>query len=98
MAGYRRRRRRACTTGEGCDIGGAVDPIVKAAFTEQGFSLASKALQVLGGYGYTQEFAIEQTLRDSRIAMIYEGTNEIQANDLMLRKVLGDGGKVSPCC
>lgn len=71
-------------------------PIVKAAFTEQGFSLASKALQVLGGYGYTQEFAIEQTLRDSRIAMIYEGTNEIQANDLMLRKVLGDGGRFRP--
>ncbi|ANC81152.1 acyl-CoA dehydrogenase [Pseudomonas putida] len=68
-------------------------PIVKAAFTEQGFSLASQALQVFGGYGYTQEFAIEQTLRDSRIAMIYEGTNEIQANDLMLRKVLGDGGE-----
>ncbi|POG10945.1 acyl-CoA dehydrogenase [Pseudomonas putida] len=68
-------------------------PIIKAAFTEQGFSLASKALQVFGGYGYTQEFAIEQTVRDSRVAMIYEGTNEIQANDLLLRKVLGDGGE-----
>ena len=68
-------------------------PVIKADFTERGFSLASKALQVFGGYGYTQEFAIEQTLRDSRIAMIYEGTNEIQANDLLLRKVLGDGGK-----
>ena len=68
-------------------------PIIKAAFTEQGFSLASKALQVFGGYGYTQEFAIEQTLRDSRIAMIYEGTNEIQAIDLLVRKVLADGGQ-----
>ncbi|WP_349975034.1 acyl-CoA dehydrogenase family protein [Pseudomonas sp. WHRI 8519] len=68
-------------------------PVIKAAFTEQGFSLASKALQVFGGYGYTEEFAIEQTLRDSRVAMIYEGTNEIQANDLLLRKVLGDGGE-----
>ncbi|MCX2888491.1 acyl-CoA dehydrogenase family protein [Pseudomonas sp. DCB_BI] len=68
-------------------------PVVKAAFTEQGFHLASKALQVFGGYGYTCEFAIEQTLRDSRIAMIYEGTNEVQANDLLLRKVLGDGGE-----
>ncbi|WP_110972406.1 acyl-CoA dehydrogenase [Pseudomonas huaxiensis] len=68
-------------------------PIVKASFTEQGFSLASKALQVFGGYGYTGEFPIEQTLRDSRIAMIYEGSNEIQANDLLLRKVLGDGGE-----
>ncbi|MCI0914630.1 acyl-CoA dehydrogenase family protein [Pseudomonas putida] len=68
-------------------------PIVKAAFTDYGFSLSSKALQVFGGYGYTCEFAIEQVLRDSRIAMIYEGTNEIQANDLLLRKVLGDGGE-----
>ena len=67
-------------------------PVIKAAFTEQGFTLASKALQVFGGYGYTCEFSIEQTLRDSRIAMIYEGTNELQANDLLLRKVLGDGG------
>jgi len=50
-------------------------------------------LQVFGGYGYVAEFAIEQTLRDSRIAMIYEGSNEIQANDLLLRKVLGDGGQ-----
>lgn len=67
-------------------------PVIKAGFTEQGFTLASKALQVFGGYGYTCEFSIEQTLRDSRIAMIYEGTNEVQANDLLLRKVLGDGG------
>jgi len=68
-------------------------PIIKAAFTDYGFSLSSKALQVFGGYGYTCEFPIEQVLRDSRIAMIYEGTNEIQANDLLLRKVLGDGGE-----
>ncbi len=64
-----------------------------AFFTEQGFRLASNALQVFGGYGYVAEFAIEQTLRDNRIAMIYEGSNEIQANDLLLRKVLGDA-----CC
>lgn len=69
-------------------------PLVKAFFTEQGFRLASSALQVFGCYGYVQEYAIEQTLRDSRIAMIYEGSNEIQANDLLLRKVLGDGGAV----
>lgn len=67
-------------------------PVIKAFFTEQGFHLASEALQVFGGYGYTGEYAIEQTLRDSRIAMIYEGSNEIQANDLLLRKVLGDDG------
>ena len=69
-------------------------PVIKAFFTEQGFCLASNALQVFGGYGYVHEFAIEQTLRDSRIAMIYEGSNEIQANDLLLRKVLGDKGQV----
>ncbi|WP_061238273.1 acyl-CoA dehydrogenase [Ectopseudomonas composti] len=63
-------------------------PVVKASFTEQGFQLASQALQVFGGYGYCSEYPIEQTLRDSRIAMIYEGTNEIQANDLLLRKLL----------
>ncbi len=68
-------------------------PIIKAYFTEQGFRQASNALQVFGGYGYVTEFAIEQTLRDSRIAMIYEGSNEIQANDLLLRKVLGDRGQ-----
>ncbi|WP_295472413.1 acyl-CoA dehydrogenase family protein [uncultured Pseudomonas sp.] len=71
---------------------GLLTPIIKAYFTEQGFQQASRALQVFGGYGYVSEFAIEQTLRDSRIAMIYEGTNEIQANDLLLRKVLGDRG------
>ncbi|MFP3334548.1 acyl-CoA dehydrogenase family protein, partial [Pseudomonas sp. SIMBA_064] len=54
---------------------------------------ASDALQVFGGYGYVTESGIEQTVRDSRVAMIYEGTNEIQANDLLLRKVLGDGGE-----
>lgn len=66
-------------------------PVVKAWFTEQGFQLASQALQVFGGYGYCTEYPIEQTLRDSRIAMIYEGTNEIQANDLLLRKLLPAG-------
>lgn len=67
-------------------------PVAKAFFTENGFRSASAALQVLGGHGYVHENAIEQTLRDSRIAMIYEGTNEIQAIDLLLRKVIGDGG------
>ncbi|UQY36303.1 acyl-CoA dehydrogenase family protein [Pseudomonas fulva] len=71
---------------------GLLTPVIKAFFTDQGFQLASEALQVFGGYGYIGEYAIEQTLRDSRIAMIYEGSNEIQANDLLLRKVLGDNG------
>jgi len=73
-------------------LAGLLTPVIKAFFTDQGFHLASEALQVFGGYGYIGEYAIEQTLRDSRIAMIYEGSNEIQANDLLLRKVLGDDG------
>jgi len=63
-------------------------PVVKSLFTERGFELASDALQVFGGYGYVHEYRIEQTLRDSRITMIYEGTNQIQALDLLQRKVL----------
>jgi alkylation response protein AidB-like acyl-CoA dehydrogenase len=67
-------------------------PILKAACTEQGFHGASDCLQVFGGHGYVSEWGIEQNVRDARIAMIYEGTNEIQAIDLLMRKVLGDNG------
>jgi alkylation response protein AidB-like acyl-CoA dehydrogenase len=67
-------------------------PILKAACTEQGFHGASDCLQVFGGHGYVREWGIEQNLRDARIAMIYEGTNEIQAIDLLMRKVVADGG------
>lgn len=67
-------------------------PIAKALFTDLGHRSADEALQVWGGYGYVHEFGIEQTVRDSRIAMIYEGTNEIQAIDLVQRKLLDDGG------
>ncbi|MFZ4651369.1 MAG: acyl-CoA dehydrogenase family protein, partial [Rubrivivax sp.] len=67
-------------------------PVVKAFCTHHGFQAASAALQVFGGYGYVAEYGIEQTLRDARIAMVYEGTNEIQAIDLLQRKVLADGG------
>lgn len=66
-------------------------PVTKAFFTENGFLQASAALQVFGGHGYIHDNAIEQTMRDSRVAMIYEGTNEIQAIDLLVRKVIGDG-------
>lgn len=67
-------------------------PVVKALLTDQGFAAASAALQVLGGYGYVADYGVEQTLRDARIAMVYEGTNQIQAIDLLQRKVLADGG------
>ena len=68
-------------------------PVAKALFTELGHRSADEALQVWGGYGYVHDFGIEQTVRDSRIAMIYEGTNEIQAIDLVQRKLLPDGGR-----
>lgn len=74
-------------------IAALLTPIVKAFCTQRGFEGASEALQVFGGYGYTREFGIEQTLRDARIAMIYEGTNEIQAIDLVQRKLLADRGE-----
>lgn len=67
-------------------------PIVKAFCTHQGFHGPAAALGVWGGYGYVHEYGIEQTVRDARIAMIYEGTNEIQAIDLAQRKLLADGG------
>jgi alkylation response protein AidB-like acyl-CoA dehydrogenase len=69
-----------------------VTPVLKAALTDQAFHGASECLQVFGGHGYIREWGIEQIVRDSRVAMIYEGTNEIQAIDLLARKVLPDGG------
>jgi alkylation response protein AidB-like acyl-CoA dehydrogenase len=71
---------------------GLITPVLKAICTEQGFAGASRCLQVFGGHGYVKEWGIEQIVRDSRVTMIYEGTNEIQAIDLLARKVLADGG------
>ena len=67
-------------------------PVLKAAFTHQAFHGGSDCLQVFGGHGYVREWGVEQHVRDARVAMIYEGTNEIQAIDLLVRKVLADGG------
>ena len=69
-----------------------VTPVLKAACTQQAFEGASACLQVFGGHGYVREWGIEQHVRDARVTMIYEGTNEIQAIDLLLRKVLPDAG------
>ncbi len=66
-------------------------PILKAIFTQQAFYGGSECLQVFGGHGYVRESGIEQHVRDARVTMIYEGSNEIQAIDLLLRKVLPDG-------
>ena len=70
-----------------------VTPIMKSVFTHQAFHGGSDCLQVFGGHGYVREWGIEQIVRDARVAMIYEGTNEIQAIDLLVRKVLADGGQ-----
>lgn len=72
---------------------GLLTPICKAYCSEQGFNVSSSALQAHGGYGYCTEYGVEQFVRDTQIAMIYEGTNGIQAIDLVMRKVLKDGGK-----
>ena len=69
-----------------------VTPMMKAAFTHQAFHGGSDCLQVFGGHGYVREWGIEQIVRDARVAMIYEGTNEIQAIDLLVRKIMADGG------
>ncbi len=72
---------------------GLLTPIVKALLTDLGHRGADDALQIWGGYGYVHEYGIEQVVRDSRIAMVYEGTNEIQAIDLLMRKIADDRGE-----
>ncbi len=67
-------------------------PIVKAFLTDNAWIACSEALQVYGGHGYIAEWGMEQYVRDSRINMIYEGTNTIQSLDLLGRKVLMDNG------
>ncbi len=67
-------------------------PIVKAFFTDMGQESASHGVQVYGGHGFIREWGMEQLMRDSRITQLYEGTNGIQALDLIRRKLLGDGG------
>ena len=70
-------------------------PIVKAWFTDVGVELASTNVQVHGGMGFIEETGAAQHYRDIRIAPIYEGTNGIQANDLLSRKVVRDGGSAA---
>ncbi|QMV75360.1 acyl-CoA dehydrogenase C-terminal domain-containing protein [Comamonas piscis] len=67
-------------------------PILKAFLTDKGFDVTVLCQQVFGGHGYIHETGMEQYVRDARINMIYEGTNGIQALDLLGRKVLGDQG------
>jgi alkylation response protein AidB-like acyl-CoA dehydrogenase len=68
-------------------------PVVKAFITDNAWETTTLCQQVFGGHGYIAEWGMDQFVRDSRINMIYEGTNGIQALDLLGRKVLMDGGK-----
>jgi alkylation response protein AidB-like acyl-CoA dehydrogenase len=74
------------------DFVALLTPIVKAFFTDNAWIATSHCLQVFGGHGYIREWGMEQFVRDSRINMIYEGTNTIQSLDLLGRKVLSDNG------
>ena len=72
---------------------GLLTPVIKGVLTDQGFANTVMAQQVYGGHGYIAEHGMEQFVRDSRIAMIYEGANGIQALDLVGRKLPRDGGR-----
>jgi alkylation response protein AidB-like acyl-CoA dehydrogenase len=69
-----------------------ITPIVKAFLTDNGWIATSHCMQVYGGHGFIAEWGMEQYVRDSRINMIYEGTNTVQSLDLLGRKVLADNG------
>jgi alkylation response protein AidB-like acyl-CoA dehydrogenase len=75
------------------DFVALLTPVVKALFTDLGFESTNLALQVHGGHGYIVESGMEQLLRDARIAMIYEGTNGVQALDLVGRKLPANMGR-----
>ncbi len=68
-------------------------PVCKACGAEAGFEVANLAIQVLGGHGYVSDAGVEQLARDGRACAVYEGTNGIQALDLVTRKLAQDGGR-----
>jgi alkylation response protein AidB-like acyl-CoA dehydrogenase len=68
-------------------------PVLKAYLTDRGFNICSDAMQVHGGAGFTEHLPVSQYLRDCRISMIYEGTNGVQALDLVGRKLPSNGGR-----
>jgi alkylation response protein AidB-like acyl-CoA dehydrogenase len=72
---------------------GLLTPVLKGVLTDMGFENTVKAQQVYGGHGYIREWGMEQFVRDSRISMLYEGANGIQALDLVGRKLPRDGGR-----
>ena len=75
------------------DLVALLTPVAKAFMTDNGFAATNLGMQVFGGHGYIREWGMEQLVRDCRIAQIYEGTNGIQALDLLGRKVLSDQGQ-----
>jgi len=75
------------------DLVGLLTPVIKGYGTDKGYEIATNAQQVYGGHGYIAEWGMEQYVRDARIAMIYEGTNGIQAMDLVGRKLAMNGGR-----
>jgi alkylation response protein AidB-like acyl-CoA dehydrogenase len=75
------------------DLLGLLTPVIKGYLTDQGFKVAVDAQQIYGGHGYIREWGMEQFVRDARIAQIYEGTNGIQALDLVGRKLAANGGR-----
>ncbi len=76
------------------DIVALMTPVLKAFLTDKGFDNTNIALQTLGGHGYIKEYGLEQYVRDARIAQIYEGTNAVQALDLVGRKLPMEGGRL----
>jgi 3-(methylthio)propanoyl-CoA dehydrogenase len=75
------------------NLGELLLPIAKTVGSETAFQVANQGIQVLGGYGYTNDYPIERMVRDIRVSSIYEGTSGIQALDFLKRKVLGDEGR-----
>ena len=78
---------------KGRDYMALMTPVLKAFLTDRGFRVCSDAMQVHGGSGFTEHFPVSQYLRDVRIALIYEGTNGVEALDLVGRKLAADGGR-----
>ena len=79
---------------EALDMVSLMTPVVKSLFSDLGMEITSDAMQIFGGYGYTKDQGIEQLYRDNRITPIYEGTNSIQAADLVFRKLSTKNGNI----
>ncbi|MDA9702821.1 acyl-CoA dehydrogenase family protein [Candidatus Pelagibacter sp.] len=82
------------TRQEASDYVSLMTPVVKSLFTDLAMEITSDAMQIHGGYGYTKDQGIEQLYRDNRITPIYEGTNSVQASDLVFRKLSNKNGNI----